>query len=81
MPYLTNTTVRPIHIAGQRKGDEKIIANIVIPPLAVVEVIASMAKQTGVVILIEKGFLKELTKDEAEVQQKEHEKALDSGGE
>lgn len=81
MPYLTNTTVRPIHIAGQRKGDEKIIANVVVPPLAVVEVTASMIKQTGVAILIEKGFLKELTKEDADKQKEEHAKVLASGGE
>lgn len=81
MAFLTNTTVRPIHIAGQRKGDEKIIANIVIPPLAVVEVTASMMKQTGVAILIEKDFLKELSKEEADKQQEEHDKVLASGAE
>lgn len=76
--YLTNTTARTIHIAGTSEKNSKVATNIIVAPLAVVDVPDSLLKQSGVAQLLDVGYLKALSEAEAKKQRAEHDGVLTS---
>ncbi|EPK3281753.1 TPA: hypothetical protein R4193_002837 [Serratia marcescens] len=76
--YLTNTTARTIHIAGTSEKNSKVATNIIVAPLAVVDVPDSLLKQSGVAQLLGVGYLKALSEAEAKKQRDEHDGVLTS---
>lgn len=69
--FLTNTTEHAIHIAGSKKEGSRLSSNIILSPLAAVEVPPAALKIKGVIYLMDKGSLRQLAPEEVEKVEKE----------